>query len=225
MDLDKRVSEAFNNLVKWAEASSSLGKIAMQPNGQHERTISSEFCRLLGNQEWNGTVIHQEHSQGGFRRDIVALQNTALVFAIEVKTPFTNHDGINNKTRKMEYLPKDLDSLASALDAGAQRAYCLITPIGCYPANEKGEMIVLDSDNVRRNEDTIKKRFRIQWPTRRDYEASGKSEVERAMISLADERNLEANQIMGWTKVKLPSPQSGIHVFLDCALYQVRKKL
>ncbi len=225
-EIDRQVGEAFDGLVTWIGTSHPLGKIAEQPNGQHERTVEDEFCRLLGEQRWNGAdlQLRRQHRQGSFRRDIVALRDTEIVFAVEVKTPFTNQDGINNKTRKKEHLPKDMDSLKAVLDAGAVIAYCLITPIGCYPVDRSGDMIVREPNSVNENEKAIKREFKVQWPTRKDYEATGTREVERAMKALADERNLEAIRTKGWTKVELPSPRSGIYAFMDCALYRVHKR-
>ena len=227
VDIDRRVSEAFEDLINWAKSSRLIGKIAMQPRGQHERTIADEYCRLLQTQVWGEAVLHREYSQGTRRYDIVAAGTSGIDMVIEVKTPFTNHDGIRNKTRKSEHLPKDMDSLRAALDTGASGAYALITPIGCYPVDANEEMIVRDYSSIRGNEKTIKREFGLQWPTRRDYEnssAHGRPEVERAMLELARECNLEARQIKEWIKVVLPSPRSGILAFMDCTLYKVHNK-
>ena len=220
-DIDRRVSEAFDRLVVWARESQTLGKIAMQPERHHERAISDAFCRLLGEERWEGATIHPEHSQGSYRRDILVYQGSRAVLAVEVKTPFTNHDGIINKTRNKEHLAKDMDSLKAALDGRAVRAYYLITPIGCYPMDESGDMILLHPNSVTKNERAVKQRFNIRWPTRADYESTGKPEVERAMKVEADARGLEARKVKGWIKVELPSPQLGIYTFLDCALYKI----
>lgn len=224
-DIDGRVSEAFEDLVNWAKASSLLGEIAMRPNGRHEYTIANEFCGLLRKRKWNDAILRREYSQGNRRHDIVAKRNSRMDMVIEVKTPFTNHDGIRSKTRKNEHLPKDMDSLKTALDSGAANAYALITPIGCYPVDAREGMIVRDFGSLTKNEEAIKREFGIQWPTRRDYETTGKEEVENAMTVLAAERSLKVKRIKGWTKVKLPSPRPGICAFIDCALYKVRKKM
>ena len=221
-DIDRRVSEAFDGLVACARESHILGEIAMQPRGRHERTIEGEFLRLLSEREWPGAALQSQHQEGGYKRDIVAHQDSKMALAVEIKTPFTNHDGINNKTRKKEHLPKDMDSLKAALDAGAVRAYYLVTPIGCYPVDRQGEMIVLDSGNVRKNEEAVNREFQIQWPTRQDYESTGKPEVERAMQAVAGTRLIEARKVKDWVKVELPNPQTGINAFLDCALYRIR---
>ena len=221
-DLDAHLVKAFDGMVEWAEHSRLLGEIAMQPNGRHEKTIEDELCRLLREQILDTAVLEQQRSQSGYRRDIVAIQNSTLLFAVEIKTPFTNHDGITNKTRKPEHLPKDLSSLRTALEDGAMSAYYLITPIGCYPVNSSGSMLVLEPSSVTANEKAVKQKFGIRWPTRRDYESTGITEVERAMKYCAEERSLEIERIMGWIKADLPNPQSSVRAFLDLALFRVQ---
>lgn len=223
-DIDGQISEAFDGLTEWAKDSRCLGRIAKTPGGQHERSVTNAFyCQLLKN-EWVDVDLQVEHSQGSFRRDIVGLSSSKMVFAVEVKTPFTNSDGIRNKTSKKEHLPKDLKSLKAALDAGAVRAYYLWTPIGCYPVDSRGQMIVLAPNSIIENEKAVKQRFKIQWPTRPEYESTGKPEVERAMKAGADEHGLRATKIKGWTRVNLPSPQPGLYAFLDCTLFRLSKK-
>ena len=226
-DIDRQVSEAFEDLISWAKSSSLMGKIAMQPRGRHERTIADEFCRLLQRQEWGEATFSREHGDGTRRYDIVAIGKSGIEIVIEVKTPFTNHDGIRNKTRKCEHLPKDMESLKAALDGGASIAYSLITPVGCYPVDDRGRMVIRDTSSIRKNEDAIKSEFRIQWPTRRDYDTSskhGRQEVERAMLELARDRDLKARPIKDWVKVELPSPHPSIRAFIDCTLYKVQNE-
>ena len=215
-DVDRRVGEAFEDLVKWAKSSRQLGKIARKPDGQHERTIAYEFYRLLLKQEWGDVAILPEHGSG-YRRDIVALSNTKMIFAVEVKTPFANSGGISDKTNKKGHLPKDTDSLKAALDDGAARAYYLWTPIGCHPVDRRGNM--LGGSNKDWQE-----QFGIRWPTSPNYEVTGKQQIDTRIAEEADRRNLAAKRIKGWIKVELPRPRSGLHAFLDCALYMVRKK-
>ena len=117
-------------------------------------------------------------------------------------------------------------ALKAALTDGAPANYALISPIGCYPMDSDGNMIVL-YNAVGKNAEAIRKKYGIRWPTRRDYETSpehGKKEVDRAMKELADELELKVAQLKCWTKVELPSPKPDIRAFLDCALYRVRLK-
>ena len=216
-EIDGRVGEAFDGLIQWANDSCCLGRIAQKPGGQHERNVTDAFyCQLLEH-EWADVDLPVEHSQGSFRRDIVGLSNSVMIFAFEIKTPFTNPGGISDKTNKEDHLPKDLDSLKTALDAGAVRAYYLWTPIGCYPVDEYGRMI--EGSN-----EYFKNQYGIKWPTSRNYEATGKKQVDDAMKAGAEKRSLKATKIKGWKKVDLPRPRSGIYAFLDCALFRISKK-
>lgn len=228
-DLDDRVISAFEELVCWASGSSLLGQIAMQPNGRHEKTVSDQFCDALNEQELDEARAFREAGIGNqtYKYDILVRRASEILVAVEVKTPFTNRDGIRHKTRRnSKYLPKDMDSLKAALESGVMAAYELVTPIGCYPVDSDGEMIVLDSTIVR-NEAAAKTQYGIKWPTRHDYEtnaSNGKPEVDLSMRELADERGLKVIQLKGWEKVLLSSPKPSIRTFLDCALYKVQIK-
>ena len=122
---------------------------------------------------------------------------------------------------------KDLHSLRTALENGALVTYSLVTPLGCFPVNSDEEMVVLSPRwNTREgNEKAVNERYRIQWPTRPDYDYSvkdGKPEVDRAMKEYAREHGLNVQCIKGWERVELPRPRSDIYTFLDCALYRVK---
>ena len=227
-DIDNHVVGAFDELVRKAASSHLLGEIAMQPNGRHERAIVDQFCHALNVQPIEGAMAFREESLGGnrFKYDILVRGASGPVVAVEVKTPFTNHDGIRHKTRRPQGLPKDMDSLLAAVDYGAFAGYALITPIGCYPIDSDGTMVKLHQA-IGRNEKAVKEAYGIQWPTRHDYETSannGRQEVDRAMRDLARERKLLVTQLKGWTSVELPSPKPDIRAFLDCALYKVQPK-
>ena len=227
--MDKQVRVAFDNLVQWAGNSPLLGEIAAQPNGRHERTVSDRFREFLEGQLINNVRVVSEEARFYTRHqkyihDILVLQHSATVAVVEVKTPFTNNDGIRNKTLKPEHLPKDMDALKAALQGGVDVAYSLITPIGCYPVDSQGEMIILNANSIMGNEKEVKAKHKIQWPTRPDYETSnqhGKQEVDRAMTDLAGERSLIVRRIKGWNSVDLPNPHPRVHAFMDFALYRV----
>ena len=229
MDMDKQVRVAFDNLVQWAGNSPLLGKIAEQPKGRHERTVSDRFRESLEGQLINNVRVVSEEARyyDGHQKyihDILVLKHSATVAVVEVKTPFTNNDGIRNKTLKPEHLPKDMDALKAALQDGVDVGYSLITPIGCYPVDSQGEMIILNANSINGNEKEVKAKHKIQWPTRPDYETSnqhGKKEVDRAMTDLAGERSLMVRRIKGWNSVDLPSPRPRVHAFMDFALYRV----
>ena len=149
-DLDQQVKMSFDNFVNEALRSVSLGKIARQPMGACEATMSDQFRDTLDDQFGDGARVLREENRyypngNRYRHDIVVEFNSGKDGVMEVKTPFTNHDGITNKTRKQEHLPKDVDALKAALDAGASAAYALIVPIGCYPVDVSGNMIVMDA--------------------------------------------------------------------------------
>ena len=143
--IDNHVVSAFDELVRKAASSHLLGEIAMQPNGRHERTIADQFCNALNVQPIEGAMAFREESLSGnpFKYDILMRGASGPVAAVEVKTPFTNHDGIRHKTRRPQGLPKDMDSLMAAVVDGASAAYALITPIGCYPIDSGGTMVIL----------------------------------------------------------------------------------
>ena len=230
-DLDNRVIRAFDELTSKASRSHLLGEIAFQPRGRHEKTISDLFSSALSEQMPGNVRVYREESkyyagENTYRHDIIVKGDSEITMVVEVKTPFTNRDGVRNKTRKSEHLPKDLHALKSALESEPLSAYALVTPIGCFPVDIDGKTIVLEPSIVR-NEKEVKASYNIQWPTRPDYEANpkvGKQEVDRAMKELADERGLKVKRIKGWQRVELPKPKPNILAFLDCALYKVQLK-
>ena len=224
-ELDRQVSVAFDSVVKEATNSVRLGRLAMQPEGVLEETMRDLFKVALTEHCVGVVAVSPEARRNypdgrTYRHDIVVTLESGKVVVVEVKTPFTNQDGITSKTRKSEQLPKDLDALKAALDDGAFAAYELIVPVGCYPVYDSGEMVVLE-DAIRKNEKAVKKRYKIQWPTRKDYKVNGRQEVDRAIGSLAAGCALEAKRIEGWTHIDLPRPRPNIHSFVDCALYKV----
>ena len=228
-DLDNRVISAFDELVNKASRSSLLGEIAMQPNKRHESVVEDLFRGALQSNFSKHITIppDQKRERYGKQHDIIMMNGSEAIAKIEIKVPFTNKDGIRHKTRRKSiYLPKDMDSLKAALEDGVIAAYELVTPIGCFPVDSDGEMIVLEK-SIGKNENTVKAQYGIKWPTRHDYETNvgnGKQEVDIAMEELAIERGLEVTRLKDWQKVLLPSPQPNIHTFLDCALYKVKLK-
>ena len=230
-DLDKTVVVAFGELVSKASRSKLLGKIAFQPDGRHEKTISDWFASFLSKQISDDARVLREESEryaegNAYRHDIVVKLDSRVVAVVEIKTPFTDPPGIRGKTRKPEHLPKDMRALKAALNGGAYATYELITPIGCYPVDSDGNMVVLHNA-ISKNAEALKKHYGIQWPTRRDYETNpehGKPEVDRAMKELAGELSLVARRIKGWQKIVLPQPKPNIRAFIDCALYKVQLK-
>lgn len=224
-DLDNRVIKAFDEFTSKASRSKLLGEIAFQPRRRHEKIVSSMFLGALYAQLSGEMNVLSEEPLLGYQPDITAKLNTEIATVIEIKTPFTNHDGIRNKTRRnSSYLPKDLDVLKVALVNGGSAVYELVTPIGCYPVDVNGNMIV-HHNAKKKNEDSIKAEYDIQWPTRPDYETNsehGKPEVDLAMRELADERGLKVKRVKGWHKIVLPKPKPNLSTFLDCALYKVQ---
>ncbi|MCY4580994.1 MAG: hypothetical protein OXD31_18365 [Chloroflexi bacterium] len=228
-DIDNRVTGAFDELVNEASRSRLLGEIAFQPYGRHEKTIEDLFRTALRSQFGERVRIPSNQTKEHYNKlhDIVVLHNSVTLAKFEVKTPFTDTPGIRGKTRKPEHLPKDMNALKAALETGASSAYALITPIGCYPVDPNVTMTVLNSRSLKKNEEAIKAKYQIQWPTRPDYETNplhGKQEVDRAMKQLADERRLKVKRVKGWQKVVLPKPKPNIYTFIDCALYKVQLK-
>ena len=228
-DLDNRVAGAFDELIYEASHSSLLGEIAMQPNRGHEGAIEALFRSTLQAKFGKDITVpsDQKGEIYGKRHDIIVMNGSKVIAKMEIKAPFTNKDGIRSKTRrKSTSLPKDMDSLKAALEDGVIGAYELVTPIGCFPVDSSGEMIVLKKA-IGKNEDAIKAQYGIKWPTRPDYETNvshGKQKVDIAMEELAIERGLRVTRLKDWQKALLPSPQPNIRTFLDCALYKVKLK-
>ena len=104
-DLDQQVKMSFDNFVNEALRSVSLGKIARQPMGACEATMSDQSRDTLDDQFGDGARVLREENRyypngNRYRHDIVVEFNSGKDGVMEVKTPFTNHDGITNKTPK-----------------------------------------------------------------------------------------------------------------------------
>lgn len=82
-DLDKIVVVAFDELVSKASSSKLLGKIAFQPYGRHEKTISDWFASYLGKQMSGNSRVFREESQryadgNVYRHDIEVKRDSIL---------------------------------------------------------------------------------------------------------------------------------------------------
>ena len=230
-NIEGRVTAAYSDLISWAKGSKGMGRIAMQPNKGQEEFIRRQLLRFLRKRRWKGGTVLDEEGQNP-RYDIVMKHQSTTVAAIEVKTPFTNHDGITHKTREYSSrselrpgdLHKDLHSLRTALQDGTSVSYSLVIPIGSYPVDVEGGMVVFYR-GAKRNEEAVKAKYPILWPTRQDYETNpkhGTLEVDRAMNDLGSDHGLEINRIKGWDKVEVPSPRLDVFTFIDCALFRVQ---
>ena len=220
--IDKKVKEAFDELVNIAKCSHLLGEIAKHPKGRQEETIEGFFRTILrAKLKDKVKILLSQRKESYGNPDIVGLDRecdsrTAIV--IEIKAPFTNRNGIPHKTEGEHGLPKDMKTLAEAKADGVPRTYELVALFGCYAVNKKGKRIQASNTELR-------EKYGIEYPTERDYfHREGEGKVHDAIKRLSKDNGLEAKRIKGWKRVKLPSSHSNIYTFIDCALYKVQPK-
>ena len=133
--------DEFNEATNDEPLGSDLFRIAVNAK-QHEDTIRDKFAAILkGNAEPGFHVSTERSVVSGrtFIHDIVVTTKSDLIAVVEVKSPMTNHDGVRNKTRKPEHLPKDSNALRTALRHGAAGAYEFVTLIECYGLGADGK--------------------------------------------------------------------------------------
>lgn len=228
-EVDKWVTQAFDSFINDVHETGNkthLHKVAIEPNGQQEIIIEEMFLGAIKSQvPYHIAVSSQTVKNYGderYKHDIVACDEQDAVFVVEIKSPFTNHDGIRFHTGKNRSLTKDSNALSAALHNGAVGAYELITLYECYAVNSRGEVIVLESA-MKRNEDAIKAKYNIHWPTRKDYKfRQGEEDIDSAMERIADELEMRSERITGWTRIEISSTNSKTRTFLDCALFRVK---
>ena len=221
--IENQVKEAFDELVSIAKCSRLLGEIAKHPKSRHEETVEG-FFRTILRAKLKGKVkilLSQRTESYGPMHDIVGLDqkhNLRNVVVVEIKTPFTNRNGIPHKTEEAHGLPKDLEALATARNNGVRLTYELVVMFECYAVNKKGKYI-------RTSKRDLWEKYGIKYPTELGYvHCEGEEKVHDAMKRLSKDNGLKGKRIKGWKRVQLPSPHSNIHAFLDCALYKVLLK-
>ena len=219
--VDQAVGSAFNKFVCEESCLSLLGRIAYQPGRRQETAVSNLFRDALDEttpfalRVWR-EYPHPRPDQRDHTYDIGVIwpkQIPETIAVVEVKTPFTNPGGITSRRRA---LSKDVGALKAALDAGVPAAYELVVLFGCYRVDKNG-----DPADV--NEKDIEKESRIHWTTEGGYQEEDRRKLESILVPPAKEQNLDIKRINGWEYVALPSPQSNVRSFLDCALYRIRR--
>ena len=219
-NIDKLVKEAFDELVTIATGSNLLSDIARHPKSRQEETIEGFFRTILRAKLKSKIKVHLGQCQEsyGCEHDIVGMRKSRTALAVEIKTPFTNSGGIHFKTERPEGLPKDINSLGTALDNGVQVAYELVVMYGCCAVNKRGK-------RIQGNKAHLWQKYGIRYPTKSGYvHREGEKQVNDALKGLARDRGLKVTRLKGWQNVLLPSPQPNIRTFLDCALYKVQPR-
>ena len=227
-EIDMWVVQAFDDFIDHAQSrkmSALLHEIAIEPDEEQEGTIERMFSDSFDQQVPQDVVVKQQHAQAyhGRRRvhDIVGEYMSETTIVVEVKSPFTNHDGIKVHTGNNGGLTKDANSLWSALQVGVIGAYELITLYECYPVDASGNTVILKS-GIRSNETAVRETYGIHWPTRKDYDyREGEVEVDCAMGRIADEVGLQAERIKGWERIELTGARSDVRAYLDCSLFKI----
>ena len=227
-EIDMWVGQSFDELIDSCSDSKMnelLNDIAIKPNGRQEKTVENMFFDSLKCLAPQGVTIAQQSTRAysdGFRQhDILGEYMSEAIIVVEVKTPFTNHDGIRFHTDKNKTLTKDTNALLAALRDGVVCTYELITLFECYSVDSKGNVVILQNA-IRSNEKAVKETYDIHWPTRKDYDyRKGEVEVDYAMGRIADEVGLRAERIKGWERIELTGARRDISAYLDCALFKV----
>ena len=117
---------------------------------------------------------------------------------------------------------KDSKALWSALRNSVVRTYELITLYECYAVDSSGGVIVLENA-IKRNEDALKARYKIAWPTKRGYShRQGESEIDRGMEKITGELGLQSKRIKGWERIELSDARRKTRAYLDCALFRIQ---
>ena len=106
-EIDRWVAQSFEDFVEGAQSSGNrtrLHRIAIKPEGGQESTIESMFIDSLKRQKPQNVTISRQaamgSADGSYIYDIVAHLESRVVMAVEIKSPFTNHDGIRFHTGK-----------------------------------------------------------------------------------------------------------------------------
>ena len=227
-EIDMWVCQSFDELIDRCSDSKMnelLNDIAIKPNGRQEKTVENIFFDSLKCQAPQGVTVAQQSTRAysdGFRHhDILGEYMSEAIIVVEVKTPFTNHDGIRFHTGNDHTLTKDAHALLIALRDGVISAYELITLFECYPVDASGNVVILQNA-IRSNEKAVKETYDIHWPTRKDYDyQKGETEVDSAMGRIADEVGLRAECIKGWERIELTGARRDVRAYLDCALFKV----
>jgi hypothetical protein len=214
--------KAFDELTSFAsdpDTGKELSRVALT-GGTHEKVLQDTFVALLSGRATGSESVQREVSGVGTsgRVDIAIMDRGKVLGVVEVKAPMTNHDGVRNKTRKPEHLPKDCERLHEARRSGVPLTYELVGLIEAYGLNSKGQPEPPGVRAIRAYEADISKKYRIKWPTRHDYRpAHGRQEVDDALLS----RGLKT--VRGWSRCQLPSMRKNSATYLDLALFQLPK--
>lgn len=206
----------FTEVATESDSGSELFKVAFH-GGTHEATITNIFTDLLRTEIPPDIDIFRNKGLGySYVHDIVLKIGQETLAVVEAKAPFTNHDGVRNKSKKDEHLPKDHAALRIALEHGASAVFEFVVLIECYAIDSHGNAVVLDGRSLKGNEQKLKSKFKMQWPTRFDYSASsGEQQVDSTL------RGFGMVKAMGWDRIQLPSTRKHISAYLDCALYSL----
>jgi hypothetical protein len=216
------LSTSFESAFREFVASSQIdqGGILFQVamNGKkHEERITDRYEQALMKNLDGGLRVYREYRRSIYKHDLVVTDSSGnLRVVLEAKCPMTNHDGVRNKTRKPEHLPKDASAVRSAMGDGAVLGYELVVLIECYGLGTDGQPEPANGRSIMQYEKDARKKFGIQWQTRYDYSyVKGREEVSNVM------KDLGLAHIKAWKRFRLPQPSGkrDVEAFLDCALF------
>ena len=227
-EIDMWVGQSFDVFIDRSQSSkvnTLLHEIAIEPAEGQEGTIENMFLDSLKYQPPQDVVVEPQRTETYNDRirihDIVGEYMSEVVMVVEVKSPFTDQNGIKFHTRKGRTLTKDANALLAALRNGVICTYELITLYECYPVDTRGNIVIL-KNGIRSNQKAVKETYGIHWPTRKDYDyGKGEADVDCAMGKIADKLGLRAERVKGWKRVELTGARSDVRAYLDCALFKM----
>ena len=227
-EIDMWVGQSFDGFIDRAQSSKMntlLHEIAIEPAKGQEGTIENMFLDSLKYQALQDVVVGTQRNETYNDRrkvhDIVGEYMSEVVMVVEVKSPFTDQNGIKHHIRKGRTLTIDANALLAALRDGVICTYELITLYECYPVDTRGNIVIL-KDGIRSNQKAVKETYGIHWPSRKDYDyRKGEADVDCAMGRIADELGLRAERVKGWKRVELTGARSDVRAYLDCALFKM----
>lgn len=207
---------AFMRFVSLSQTSpyrERLCSVAVQAL-RHEKEVENLF-RVAIEEQYPEVRVESQYPMDSFVGDLRILSNGTWLASVEVKAPMTNHDGVKNKTRKKEHLPKDVGCLECALGHGSASGFEFVALLESYGLDSSGKVIPANARSIRQYEAEIGAEYGIKWPTRHDYlHSSGEEEV------CSQAAGLGLRKIQGWKRVPLHKEGTRIGAFVDAALFE-----
>jgi hypothetical protein len=80
---------------------------AFLSGGKYKEAIRDAFAKVLAGSIWKEAEVRMQFLWGSGRYDISIRQGDEVGAVMDVMGATTNEDGVRDKTRKIEHLPKD----------------------------------------------------------------------------------------------------------------------